>query len=198
LPWRYALTICAAALGLGIAGYAATSSAGSMAATAGFSVGLFAALSGGLRASLIAGLGFTCAAGLVLSVPVLPVVLALCIALSLIAAVEVARVGTRISVMVLLGVVLFAIATERRSDVRTLAPAAVGLGGGYLVTAHLRMSSILRPLRGQPGRGGPAGNLPFRWHCVVHRSGDVDQPASCLLDRDPVRLALPDANAGQS
>lgn len=147
LPWRYALTICAAALGLGIAGYVATGSAGSMAATAGFSVGLFAALSGGLRATLIAGIGFICAAGLVLAFPVMPVVLALCIALSLIAAVEVARVGTRISVMVLLGVVLFAIATERGSDVRMLALAVVGLGGGYLVTAHLRMSSILRPPR---------------------------------------------------
>ncbi|MES2551457.1 MAG: hypothetical protein V4630_17465 [Pseudomonadota bacterium] len=55
--------------------------------------------------------------------------------------------GTRVSVMVLLGVVLFAIATERGSDVRMLAMAAVGLGGGYLVTAHLRMSSILRPPR---------------------------------------------------
>lgn len=147
LPWRYALTICAAALGLGIAGHAATGSAGSMAATAGFSVGLFAALSGGLRAMLIAGIGFICAAGLVLALPVLPVVLALCIALSVGAAVEVARVGTRVSVMVLLGVVLFAIATERGSDVRMLAMGAVGLGGGYLVTSHLRMSSILRPLR---------------------------------------------------
>jgi hypothetical protein len=144
---RYALTICAAALGLGIAGYVATGSAGSKAATAGFSVGLFAALSGGLRATLIAGIGFICAAGLVLAFPLLPVVLALCIALSVVAAVEVARVGTRISVMVLLGVVLFAIATERGSDVRMLKLAAVGLGGGYLVTAHLRMSSILRPPR---------------------------------------------------
>ncbi|MDO9526872.1 MAG: hypothetical protein Q7J57_15260 [Gemmobacter sp.] len=49
LPWRYALAICAAALGLGIAGYAATGGAGSMAATAGFSVGLFAACPVGYR-----------------------------------------------------------------------------------------------------------------------------------------------------
>lgn len=147
LPWRCALTICAAALGLGVAGYDVTGSAGSMAATAGFSVGLFAALSGGLRAALIAGLGFICVVGLVLALPVLPVVLALCVALSVVAAVEGAQVGTRISVMVLLGVMLFAIATERGSDVRMLGLATLGLAGGYLVTAHLRMSSILRPPR---------------------------------------------------
>lgn len=150
LPWRYALTICAAALGLGIAGYAASGSAGSMAATAGFSVGLFAALSGGLRGALIAGVGFICAAGLVLAFPVLPVVLALCLGLSVLAAVEVARAGTRISVMVLMGLVLFAIAAERGSDVgmlglAILGLAILGLGVGYLVTAHLRMSSLLRP-----------------------------------------------------
>ncbi len=58
-----------------------------------------------------------------------------------------ARVGTRVSVMVVLAVVLFAIATERGSDVRMLALAAVGFGGGYLVTANLRMASFLRPPR---------------------------------------------------
>ena len=52
MPWRYALTICAAALVLGIAGYVVMGSVGSMAATAGFAVGLFAALSGGPRGRL--------------------------------------------------------------------------------------------------------------------------------------------------
>ncbi|MDO9526873.1 MAG: hypothetical protein Q7J57_15265 [Gemmobacter sp.] len=92
-------------------------------------------------------MGSICAAGLVLAFPVLPVVLGLCIALSVVAAVEVTRVGTRVSVIVLLAVVLFAVATERGSDVRMLALAILGLGGGYLVTAHLRMTSILRPPR---------------------------------------------------
>ncbi len=145
LPWRYALTICGAALALGIAGFAVTGSAGSMAATAGFAVGLFAALSGGLRGALLAGLGFICAAGLVLAFPVLSVLLALCIALSVMAAVEVARFGTRMSVMVLMGVVLFAIATDHDGDGRMLALSALGIGAGCMVAAHLRLTSILRP-----------------------------------------------------
>ncbi len=147
LPWRYALTICAAALALGIAGYAATGSVGSVgsiAATAGFAVGLFAALSHGLRGVLIAGLGFIAAAGMVLAYPVLPVLMAVCIALSGVAAVEVARVGTRMSVMVLMGLILFAVAVERGGDLRMLALAAFGVGGGYLVIAVLRLPSILR------------------------------------------------------
>ena len=90
-----------------------------MAATAGFSVGLFAALSGGLRATLIASLGFICAAGLVLSFPVLPVVLALCIALSVVAAVEVARVGTRISAVAMTaGVLLVSAPTPTEATFR--------------------------------------------------------------------------------
>jgi len=144
LPWRYALTICGAALGLGIAGYAVTASAGSMAATAGFAVGLFAALSGGLRGALIAGPGFIAVAGVVLAIPVLPVLLSLCIALSVMAAVEVARSGTRMSVMVLMGLILFAIATGREGYIQMLPLVALGLGGGYLVMAHLHLSSILR------------------------------------------------------
>ena len=49
------------------------------------------------------------------------------------------------AVVVLMGVILFAIATERGGDFRMLALAALGLGGGYLVTAHLRLSAILHP-----------------------------------------------------
>jgi hypothetical protein len=49
------------------------------------------------------------------------------------------------AVMVLMGMILFAIAIERGGDVRMLALATLGLGGGYLVTAHLRLSAILRP-----------------------------------------------------
>lgn len=144
LPWRYALTMCGAALALGVSGFAMNGSAGSMAATAGFAMGLFAALSGGLRWAVIAGLGFMCAAGLVLAVPALPVLMALCIGLSALAAVEGARAGTRMSVMGLMGVILFAIATDRGGDLRLLALAALGLGGGCLVAAHLRLMSILR------------------------------------------------------
>lgn len=144
LPWRYALTICGTALGLGITGFTLIGSAGSMSAIAGFAVGLFAALSGGLRGALIAGLGFIGAAGLVLAFPVLPVLLAVCLALSALAAIEVARAGTRMAVMVLMGLILFAIAVERGGDLRMLTLAAPGLGGGYLVIAVLRLSSILR------------------------------------------------------
>jgi len=146
LPWRYALTICAAALVLGVVGYALTGSAGSMAATAGFAVSLFAALSGGLRFALITALGFIAAAALILAFPVLPVLLALCMTLSALAAVEGARSGTRVSVMALMGVILFAIATGRGGDARLLALAAVGLWMGYMVIAHLRLSGLLRPL----------------------------------------------------
>jgi hypothetical protein len=144
LPWRYAPTICAAALALGIAGFAATGSAGSMAATAGFAVGLFAALFHGLRGVLIAGFGFIAAAGLVLASPVLPVLIAVCSALSILTAAEVASAGTRMSVMVLMGLILFAIAVERGSDLGMLALAAFGLGGSYLVIAVLCLPSILR------------------------------------------------------
>lgn len=144
LPRRYALTICGTALGLGITGFALIGSAGSMSAIAGFAVGLFAALSGGLRGALIAGLGFIGAAALVLAFPVLPVLLAVCLALSALAAIEVALAGTRMAVMVLMGLILFAIAVERGGDLRMLTLAALGLGGGYLVIAVLRLSSILR------------------------------------------------------
>ena len=41
MPWRFAMTICAAALVLGVAGYVVK---GSMAGTAGFAVGLFAGI----------------------------------------------------------------------------------------------------------------------------------------------------------
>jgi len=107
--------------------YALAGSAGSVAANAGFAVGLFAALSGGLRRTLITARGFIPAAGVVLAIPVLPMLLALCMTLSALAAVEVARSGTRVSVMVLMGVILFAVATERWGDARFLALAALGL-----------------------------------------------------------------------
>ena len=55
-----------------------------------------------------------------------------------------ARSGTRKSVMVLMGVILFAIANERGDDDWMLALAAAGLGVGCLVAAHLRLMSILR------------------------------------------------------
>lgn len=127
-----------------------TGSAGSMAATAGFAVGLIAALSGELRGALVAGLGFIVVAGVVLAFPVVSVLLALCIAISVMAGVEVARTGTRMSVMMLMGVILFAIAAESGGDIRMLPLAAFGLGGGYLVTAQLRLTLILRlPLAGQ-------------------------------------------------
>jgi len=87
--------------------YALTGSAGSMAATAGFAVGLFAALSGGFKQALVAWLGFIAAAALILTFPVLPLLLALCINLSALAGVEVARSGTRVAVMALMGVILF-------------------------------------------------------------------------------------------
>ena len=144
MPWRYALLICAAALVLGIAGYALTGSAGSMAATAGFAVGLFAALSAGGRGVAVAGPGFIAACALVLIFPGMPVLLGICLALSVMAAVEVARSGTRMSVMVLMGVILFAIATARVGDLRMLALASAGLGIGYLVIVQLRLSGILR------------------------------------------------------
>ncbi|MFU8865362.1 MAG: hypothetical protein ACNA7O_15735 [Rhodobacterales bacterium] len=147
MPWRYALSICAAALVLGIAGFALTGSAGSMAATAGFAVGLFAALSGGLKQALVAWLGFIAAAALILTFPVLPVLLALCISLSALAAVEVARSGTRVAVMALMGIILFAIATERGGDASMLALAALGFWTGYLVVGHLDLSAILRAPR---------------------------------------------------
>lgn len=147
MPWRHTLTICAAALVLGIAGYALTGSAGSMAATAGFAVGLFAALSGGLRRAMTTALGFIAAAALILAFPVLPMLLALSMTLSALAAVEVARSGTRVSVMVLMGVILFAIATERGGDARLLTLAALGLWMGYMVIAHLRLSGLLRAPR---------------------------------------------------
>ena len=67
LPLRHALTICGAALVLGVSGFAAAVSAGSMAATTGFAVGLFAALSAGQNGAMIAGLGFIAAAGLVVA-----------------------------------------------------------------------------------------------------------------------------------
>lgn len=114
-----------------------------MAAIAGFAVSLCAALSGGLRGALIASLGFIAAAALVLVFSVLPALLAICITLSAIAAVEAARSGTRMSVMVLMGIILFAIATERGGDGRMLALAVVGLGLGYLVILHLHLSGIL-------------------------------------------------------
>lgn len=144
LPWRHALTICGAGLVLGLSGFAAASSAGSMAATTGFAVGLFAALSAGRKGALIAGLGFIAAAGLVMAFPGVLVLLALCIALSAMAGVEVARSGTRMSVMVLMGIILFAIACERGDNNWMPTLAAAGLGVGWLVAAHLGLMSILR------------------------------------------------------
>jgi len=152
MPWRYAITICAAALVLGSAGYAIIGSAGSMAAMSGFAVGLFAALSGGLRGVLVAALGFIAAVALLMAFPVLQVLLAICITLAALAAIEVAWSGTRVAIMVLMGVILFAIAIAQSGDARMLALAALGLGIGYLAILHLHLSSILRgPLANRAG-----------------------------------------------
>lgn len=144
MPWRYALTICGAALILGIAGHVVLGSPGSMVAMAGFAVGLFATLSRGVKGALIAGCGFLVAAAVGQAFPVMPVLLAVCMIVSALAVVEVALWGTRMSVMMLMGVILTAIATERGGDFRMLAMAAAGLAVGQLVMTHLRLSGILR------------------------------------------------------
>lgn len=151
VPWRHALTICAAALGLGLGGYVLSGSAGSMAALAGFAVGLFAALSGGRRGALIACLGFVAAAGLVLAFSGLPMLLALSLGLSALATVEAVQSGTRMSVMGLLGIILVAMAIDRGGDVRLVPQAVLGLGAGYLVIRHLQLFAILpAPLASRP------------------------------------------------
>lgn len=144
MPWRHAGTICGAALVLGVAGFVMQGSAGSMAATAGFAVGLFATLSAGGRGALVSGAGYLAAAALLLAFPNVAVLLALCLALSAASAVEVLKAGSRMSIMVLMGFILFAIAARRGGDVWMLPLAAAGLVVGWWATAHLRLSGVLR------------------------------------------------------
>lgn len=97
-----------------------------------------------------------------------PALLAVRAVLSIIAGADVARNGKRMSAMMVMGVILFAIADERRSNTRML---AIGLGEGYLATVHFRLMSTLNaPLADHAEAVRPV--LFLAVGVAVHRYGD--------------------------
>ncbi len=149
LPWRHVLTLTAVCLALGILFHLALGSAGAVIAVAGFALGGFATAAAGWRGCARGGAIFLPGLAILLAWPGPGALALVSAALCILAGIEVARGGTQITVMALLGLVMSFVAMAGGSDPWLMAPAAVGVVAGFLTLGSLGLAGVMRP--------GPAG-----------------------------------------
>jgi hypothetical protein len=142
-PWRHAFLLVGASLLIAVPSFLMAGQVAAIASVAGFMTGGFAASSAGLRGTLAGGAGLLAALALLLISQSLPIFAAVCALLCLAAGVEASRQGTRISVMVLLGVTVMAVALARGPDPLILPLAVLGLATGHFVIGHLGLTGML-------------------------------------------------------
>lgn len=144
VSWRHVMVMTGACLGLGGVTGLGMGLAAVPATIAGLSVSAYGAASAGLRGSFAGGVGFMAVLLALIAAPGMWMLAGLSAALCLAAGIELAARGTRVSVMVLLGLVVVALTQRTEADILLVLPAAAGLVTGYMVLARLGLSGMLR------------------------------------------------------
>ncbi len=177
LSWRHVTVMFAASLGIVLAGYALAGQVGAVASLAGLMTGAFGSGSAGRPGALAGGAGLLFAFGVLNAGAGMPVGLGLTLLLCIAAGIEAARTGTRIAIMILLGLTLLMSASDPVPLARLLVPAVTGLATGHVLTRLLSLAGAI-----------PAGVLPphHAMRLVLFLAGGLALAQLCaLLVGDP-------------
>lgn len=143
LPWRHVIVLTCAALLVALPGLILAEHAGAVAAIAGLMTAGYATSSTGLRGAIGGGTGLLGALALLLIWPSLPSFGVICALLCIAAGIELARQGSRISVMILLALTMTTVSLHQSPEPKMLAFVLIGLVAGHATIGHLGLSSIV-------------------------------------------------------